>query len=161
MNRVGKTYAAVVARAFEAAEIAAQNLHPPELSFLDCVAQPLRGRVESENVADLQYPFVVFCQFGQLLRLSGCEGDRLFDEHILARLEELATQCEVGGRRRDDDRSVNSPGKVMMVGRKMIGGDTKFACRFETVRLQVGHEQLNGQRIEHAQMICAPASETQ
>ena len=50
MNRVGEQDAAVIARALEAAEVAAQNLHPPKLARLNRLAQPLRGWVEAKDL---------------------------------------------------------------------------------------------------------------
>src|SRR5205814_1688703 len=55
MYRVREGHAAVVARAFESAEVAPQNVHTAELSRLNCRAQPIRSSIEAEDVPNLQY----------------------------------------------------------------------------------------------------------
>ena len=69
MDGVGEHDAAVIARAFEAAEVAPQNLHPTKLAGLDGLAQPLRRRVEPEDVPHLQDAVLLLRQLGQLARL--------------------------------------------------------------------------------------------
>src|SRR5579871_6826357 len=54
MNRVGEHDAGIVARPFEPAETSAQDADLTEFSGADRVAHPLRGAIESEDVADLQ-----------------------------------------------------------------------------------------------------------
>src|SRR5262245_21588177 len=106
MDRVGKTQHTIVAGPFEAAEIAAEDLDSAQLAGLDCVAEPLRSRVETENVADLQNPFLSLREFCQLLGLTGDECDRLFHEHIFFRLKKLTAKSKVRLRGSSDRRSI-------------------------------------------------------
>src|SRR5205807_556304 len=70
MNGLGKNHAAVVAGAFEAAEIAPEHAHPAKSSRADGFAQPLGGGIEPENMTDLEDALLLFGEFGQAPRLA-------------------------------------------------------------------------------------------
>src|SRR5262245_66304647 len=106
MDRIGKTHPTIVAGPFEAAEIAPEDLDSAQLAGLDCAAEPLRSRVEAENVTNLQNPFLSLREFCQLLGLTGDECDRFFHEHIFFRLEKLTAKCKVRLRGSSDRRSI-------------------------------------------------------
>ena len=80
MDGVGEGDAGVIARAFESTEVAAQHLHLAELSALDGLTQPLRRRVEPENVPNLQNPLRAIGQLRELASFRGNERDWFFDE---------------------------------------------------------------------------------
>src|ERR1035441_10956151 len=106
MDGIREHHAAVIARAFKAAEIAAENLHAPKLPGLDRIPQPLRRRVEAEDMPHLQDASVLCRQFRQLLRLVRNKRDRLLHEYVFACLEELFADREMRLRGCDHDHTV-------------------------------------------------------
>ena len=71
MDAVGEHHAAVVARSLESAEMSAQDVDPPKFARLNGVANPLRGRIEAEDVADLQDAFFLSANSASCLDSSG------------------------------------------------------------------------------------------
>src|SRR5207244_6642552 len=106
MYRVREGHAAVVARAFETAEVAPQNVHAAELSRLNCRAQPIRSSIEPEDVPDLQDASFFCRELGQLFSFGREECDGFLDEHIFPDFEECAAQVKVRLRRRYDTRGI-------------------------------------------------------
>src|SRR6266568_4941876 len=82
MNAVGERYARVLAWTLKAAEICAQHFDLAEALLRNRVAHPDRGRIEPENVSDLQNQSVAFRQLLQFPRLSRFLPRRLFVKHV-------------------------------------------------------------------------------
>ena len=157
MDAVGEHDAAVIARAFESAKMSTQDVDPSKFARLDGVANPLRRRIEAEDVADLQNALFYIGQLGELLGFVRREGQRFLNEDILARLQEFPAERKMRLCRRDDDRSIDQPGEVFVVGGKADVGDTQFPGGFETFAIQFADIKLDGQRVEDAQVVGAPA----
>src|SRR5260221_729454 len=120
MNRVGESDPAVVARSFEATEVAAQNPKLTELAVLNGFMQPLRRGVEAKNVAHLENPFLFFGQLSELFGFGGNERNRIFDEYILAGFEKFVAQSEVRLSRSDDHGGIDAAGKIAVVRCEMV-----------------------------------------
>src|SRR5208337_3113392 len=92
MNAVGKHHTAIAARAFEAAEMAAQHVHPAKIASLDGVAQPESGGVETEDVADLEDAVAAGRQSGEGVGLVIEQRQGFFDKDILAGLKKFPAE---------------------------------------------------------------------
>ena len=158
MDGIGEHHPAVVARALEAAEVTAQNLDTPKLAGVDRLAQPQRGRVETENVAGLQDTLVFFRQFGQLPGFGGNQGDGLLDEDVLAGLDQLAANRKMGLRGRHHHHPVNRAYQGLIVGGEAGFGQAEFARGLKPFGLRLGHVQLDGHGLEVAEMVHAPTA---
>ena len=95
MDAVREHHAAVVARALEAAEVAANHVHLAKLAVLHGIAQPECRRIEAQNVPDLQNSLVLRGDFHELFGFVVRQRQRFFDEDILAGFEKFFAQREV------------------------------------------------------------------
>ena len=163
MDAVGEHHAAVVAWAFEAPEVSAQDADIAERPGLHLLPQPLRRGIEPEDVSHLNDPAGLRGQLGQLLRFVRHQCERLLDEDILAGFEEFLGQWEMALCGRDDHGSIDLAGEVLVVRRKVVVLQAALARGIEGLRVQVGGEQfdLGLERIEDAEVVGTPATETE
>jgi hypothetical protein len=97
------------------AEVGADGVHvvdAPEGAAVDGPLEVERARIVEEHVAHHQNPALFLGDGAQGARLGGVEGERLLAEHILARIQGLANQREMGldGRGHDDRVNVGRLG---------------------------------------------------
>lgn len=84
------------------------------------------------------------------------QSDWLFDEHVLARLEQVAAQFEMRVRGSDNYRGIDDRKERMRVGRTMTLRNTR---RIQPFRIALGDKKLDRHRLQDAEMIHAPAPE--
>ena len=159
MNSVGEHDPAVIARAFEAAEVPAQNPHSSEQASLNLFLKPEGGGIESENVADLENPGFSGGQLGELAGLGGFQSDRFFDEDVATGGEEVRTDGEMRLGRGYDDGGIDFLGEAGGVGGEMALGNADFPGGFEPFGVFFCYEEFDRERVEHSQVICAPSAD--
>src|SRR5713101_2075416 len=81
---------------------------------LDDLAQLLHRPVEALHVAHVEHPPTMARHAKELLGLFQRGGHRLFDEHVHARLEQVAGDLEVPLRRNGHRRDVDEPGQLLV-----------------------------------------------
>ena len=161
MNAVGKRDAAVVARTFEPAEMPANHVHAAKLARLDRITHPQRRRIKPQNMTDLQDPFVFLGELGKFFGFLVRERQRFFNEHVLAGFQKFLAERKMRLRGRDDDHAVHLGREVLVICREARVGQAELARGLELLRAHLGHVKLDGHRIEIAQMVGAPAAQTE
>ena len=64
--------------------------------------------IEEKNVANYEHEALILCEREELLALGGFNAQRLFAEDVLARVQRLGDDGEVGLRGRDDDDGIHA-----------------------------------------------------
>ena len=101
---------------------------------------------------------------GQCHKLPGIFiGQRhgLLDKHILAGFEEFPAQRKMGLGGGDHDHGIDFIDERLVVGGEAFGWETEFAGRFELFLTGFGHVQFDGQIVEVAQVVGAPAADAE
>ncbi len=159
MDRVGERHAAVVARALEAAEIAAQETQAPELALGRRIAQPQAGRIIEEDMSDLEDAACFRRHLGQHLRFTAGDRQRLLDQHVLAGFEAAPGEIEVARRGCRDHHAFDLGQEGERIAARTLGGEAGLGECFEARGIGVGAIERHRQGPQDAQMIGAPAAE--
>src|SRR5262249_14223934 len=125
---------------------------------LNRLTQPLRRWVEAEDVADLKDALLVLGEAGQDAGMLGLQSDGLLNENVFPGFDELAAELEVNRRRGNDDRAIDAFDERAVIGAEVIVGNAEGAGGLEPFRVELGHEQLDGQRLQDAEMVGSPAA---
>ncbi len=64
--------------------------------------------IEQENVADHEHETLAFCQRDELVALGGVDAQRLLAEDVLARIQRIGDDLEVGPRGRHDHDCIHA-----------------------------------------------------
>jgi hypothetical protein len=160
MDAVGEHHAAVVARTFEAAEMAANHVHLAKLAGLNRVAQPQRRRIKTQNMADLQNAFCLVASSGELLGfvVASVSGFSTNTSLPASSNSLHSGKCDCAG------VTMTTPStwlmSVLVIRREPLGGQAEFARGFKLFVADLGDVKLDGHRIKIAQMVRAPAAQT-
>ena len=117
----------------------------------------VRGRIETEYMADLQNQLALGSQSGQFNGFGCRFGNGFFDEDRFAFSKQLSAQRKVGGRRRNHVDCGYNIEKISVVIRYMILRDSLLAAFLSARFSNLGNEEIDGKMGQHPQVIGSPA----